>query len=162
MQSSSELAEALAGLAREHDLRVGTVESLTAGNIAAALGKAPDSGEWYLGGIVAYSESVKRSLLRVPSGPVVSEPSAIAMADTTAELLGAELVVSATGEAGPETQEDVPPGTVWFGVHRRGSPTRGIRKRFPGDAPQVVEGSVNHALVLLVENARFLAAGFDS
>lgn len=150
---TSSIAEDLAGLAQLHGLRIATAESLTAGNIAATLGRASDAGEWYLGGIVAYDRSVKYSLLRVPEGPVVCEASAIAMADTTADLLGADLVLSATGEAGPDTQEDVPAGTVWFGVHGRDGHTRAIRRHFAGGPQEVIDATVGQALMLLVEHA---------
>lgn len=129
---------------------IAVAESLTGGNIAAQLSRAPDSGEWFRGGIVAYHEDVKHHLLRVPSGPVVSEASARSMAGTTAELLGADMVVAVTGEAGPEGQEQSP-GTVWFGVYDRGEVTA-TEHRFGGEPEEILAATAIRALRILVEH----------
>jgi nicotinamide mononucleotide (NMN) deamidase PncC len=51
-------------------------ESLTGGLLASAFARASGSSEWFRGGIVAYSSTVKYDLLDVPDGPVVSEAAA--------------------------------------------------------------------------------------
>lgn len=150
-------AEELSGLASRHGLKIATAESLTAGNIAATLGQAPSSGDWYLGGIVAYHKRVKHSLLKVPPGPVVSKTAAITMAETTANLVRADLTLAVTGEAGPETQEDVPPGTVWFGISEPGL-TTATKEVFDGSPPEILAAVVEHALDLLLRHAYSVAA----
>ena len=74
------------------------------------------------------------------------------MASNTARLLGADLVVAVTGEAGPEPQEE-DPGTVWFGVVSGGR-VFSWRKVFDGDPPEIVEATTLHALRLLIDEAR--------
>ena len=57
--------------------RLVTAESCTGGWIAKVLTDMPGSSNWFLGGIVAYSNTLKQSLLGVlPSTLHVDEPSA--------------------------------------------------------------------------------------
>jgi nicotinamide-nucleotide amidase len=88
-------------------------ESLTGGLLASALARASGASEWFRGGIVAYSSAVKHDLLDVPSGPVVSEAAAVAMARGAGRLLAADVAVAVTGAGGPDAQDGEPPGTVW-------------------------------------------------
>jgi len=147
-----EMCRQLASVATERGLTVSTAESLTAGNIAARLGKAPEAGTWFSGGIVAYNREVKQSVLHVPDGPVVSEEAARVMAHSIATLMGTTLALAVTGEAGPQTQEDVAPGTVWFGVvdHGRVATEKRI---FSGDPEAVLAHTIEHAIRLLVQHA---------
>ncbi|WP_343287462.1 CinA family protein [Gordonia sp. SID5947] len=144
-----ERCERLAELVGRHELTVATAESLTAGNLAAHLGKATSSGEWYCGGIVAYRKQVKHSVLHVPPGPVVSSDAAHAMAKSVAELMDAHIAVAVTGEAGPECDEDVPPGTVWFGVYDRGD-VRTEHHIFAGEPESVLAQTIGRGLDLLL------------
>lgn len=128
---------------------IGSAESLTGGRIAGALSRAQGAGEWFAGGIVAYRPQVKFGLLDVPEGPVVTAEAAEQMAASAAALLGADLVVAVTGEAGPEPQE-ADPGTVWFGVSMRGR-TRSIVRHFDGEPAEVLESTVAAATELILE-----------
>jgi nicotinamide-nucleotide amidase len=91
-------------------------ESLTGGLLASAFARASGSSQWFRGGIVAYSSAVKYDLLDVPSGPVVSEAAAIAMARGAGRLLEADIAVAVTGVGGPDSQDGEPPGTVWAAI----------------------------------------------
>ena len=147
MDSCDERAERISAAARDRQLTIATAESLTGGRISCVLGAAPSSSQWYRG-IVAYASSVKHGLLRVPDGPVVSEPSAHAMVTSVAQLLGAELRVAVTGVGGPQPQDGQPAGTVWFGVFADGA-ARTELHHFDGDPGDVVEATTAHALFLL-------------
>ncbi|MGC4961266.1 CinA family protein [Gordonia sp. DT101] len=129
-------------------MRIGVAESLTGGNIAASLSRASGSGNWFSGGIVAYHPEVKFGLLDVPDGPVVCATAAEAMARNAARLLGADLVVAVTGEAGPDPQEDEA-GTVCFGIFDHGK-TFSAEARFAGEPAEIVRATVEHALRLLL------------
>jgi PncC family amidohydrolase len=63
---------------------------------------------------VSYASEVKRDLLGVPDGPVVSEQAARAMAAGVCEVLGADVSLAVTGVAGPEPQDGQDVGTVWM------------------------------------------------
>jgi nicotinamide-nucleotide amidase len=141
--------EQLANLAQAHGVAIATAESLTSGNLASELGRASGSGDWYCGGIVAYRKAVKHSLLNVPNGPVVSADAARAMAYTSATLMGANVALAVTGEAGPECQEDVPPGTVWFGIYDHGV-VRTEHRRFNGEPEDILAKTIATSVQLLL------------
>jgi nicotinamide-nucleotide amidase len=117
----------ISSAARVHELlqergeTVATAESLTGGQLAALLTAAPGASATFLGGVVSYATEVKQDLLGVDPTVVercgvVSAECARAMARGVRALMGATYAVSTTGVAGPERQEDKPPGTVYVGV----------------------------------------------
>ncbi len=97
-------------------LRLAVAESLTGGMVGARLTNVPGASDWFAGGVVAYGGDVKRALLGVGPGPVVSEQAAREMALGVVRLLGADVGLSLTGVAGPGTQDDQPAGTVFVGL----------------------------------------------
>lgn len=97
--------------------RVAVAESLTAGLVSARLASVPGASAWLAGAVVCYGEDVKRELLGVGPGPVVSERAAKEMALGVARLLHAQVGLSLTGVAGPETQDGQPVGTVFIGLY---------------------------------------------
>ncbi len=112
-------------------------ESLTGGLLSDTFAKMPDASEWFKGGIVAYSEEVKRRLLDIADAPVVSKAAAIAMADHAATLLGADVAVAATGVGGPGAEDGVAAGTVWIAL-RLPTHTVAALRHFPGSPTHVV------------------------
>ncbi|WP_240959146.1 CinA family protein [Rhodococcus sp. HNM0563] len=147
---SDALIDELGTLASGRHFTIGCAESLTAGTLAARLGAAKGSSEWFRGAIVAYSRSVKHGLLEVPEGPVVCESAARTMAESTAGLLASDIVVAVTGAGGPDPQDGRPPGTVCFATTGpRG--TRSEEQHFDGDPESVLAQTVRHALRLLID-----------
>ncbi len=106
----------VAGLLAAAGLRLAVAESLTGGLVAARLTTVPGASKWFAGGIVSYGEDVKRSLLDVGPGPVVSEQAASEMALGVQKLLNADIGLSLTGVAGPTEQDGQPVGTVFVGL----------------------------------------------
>jgi nicotinamide-nucleotide amidase len=85
----------------------------------------------------------------VPEGPVVSETAAVAMADGARRVLGSDVGLSITGVAGPDTQDDQPPGTVFVGVSGVGLATQAFAFNVPGDRDRVRQYATIAALDLL-------------
>jgi nicotinamide-nucleotide amidase len=114
--------EIVLSLLRERGLTVGTAESCTGGMVAARLTDVPGSSAAFVGGVVAYSDAVKRTRLGVPSATLerhgaVSRETAAAMARGAHAALGADVAVSVTGVAGPDGgTEEKPVGLVYFHV----------------------------------------------
>ncbi len=136
----------------ERDWTLGTAESATGGLVAGRITSVPGASRVFRGSVVSYSTEVKESLLDV-SGDliaehgVVSEPVAVAMAEGARERLGADVVVSVTGSAGPEPQER-PVGTVVVAVVTPdGSRVRTLN--LPGDRERVRTFASTAALQLL-------------
>ena len=133
--------------------RVAVAESCTGGLVSQALARAAGSGEWFLGGIVAYRREVKYALLDVEEGPVVNERAARQMAAGVAALLGASAAVAVTGAAGPEPQDGAEPGTVAIAVFVDGDATASTH-RFAGSPPAVCEQARDTALEALATTLR--------
>jgi PncC family amidohydrolase len=76
----------------------------------------PGAGDWFRGGIVAYHIDVKVDLLGISAGPVVTAAAAVEMARGVRSVVGSDIGMSITGEAGPVAAEPVPVGTVYIGV----------------------------------------------
>lgn len=115
--------EELAGrLLVQHGLTVATAESCTGGLVCHCLTNVSGSSDYVLGGIIAYSNEVKVELLDVDplmleQYGAVSEPTALAMARGARRRLGADVVVSTTGIAGPTGgTPDKPVGLVYIGL----------------------------------------------
>lgn len=100
---------------------VATAESLTGGRLAARLTAPSGASDVYVGGVVTYASELKASLLGVSERliadhGVVSPECAQAMAAGVRALSGATYGVATTGVAGPSSQEDKPPGTVFVAI----------------------------------------------
>lgn len=99
-----------------HIWSVAVAESCTGGQVMAQIVATPGSGDWFKGGVVAYDRQVKFDLLDVTPGPVVTSEAAVQMATGVRRLIGADIGIATTGEAGPEPEEDVPVGTIYIAV----------------------------------------------
>lgn len=126
------MEHAVVTLLEQQGLTLAVAESVTGGLIASRITDVPGASRVFRGGVVAYASDVKRSLLGVPDGPVVSGPAAEAMADGVRRALGADVGLGVTGVAGPTEQEGQAPGTVWFGI-AVDDRVESMRVRFPGD-----------------------------
>jgi nicotinamide-nucleotide amidase len=144
---SMEVAVAARLLAR--GLTFGVAESLTGGLIASRLVNVAGASTWFRGGVVAYASQVKFDLLGVPTGPVVTESAAAAMAAGAARVTGADVGLGITGVAGPDDQDGVAPGTVFVGLHLPGEPAQTRELRVPGDRERVRQYGAISALDLL-------------
>jgi PncC family amidohydrolase len=96
--------------------------------------------------LVSYATEVKRSLLGVGEGPVVSERAACEMATAAARVLGADVGLAVTGVAGPTTQDDLPPGTVYAGVALPDREPEAVLLRVPGDRDRIRQMATISAL----------------
>jgi nicotinamide-nucleotide amidase len=118
-----EKMEAALGRAlREARKTIATAESCTGGLIASRITDVPGASDYFLEGVVSYSNEAKRALLGVPEAMLVehgavSEPVARAMAQGVRERAGADYGVSVTGIAGPTGGSDEKPvGLVFMAV----------------------------------------------
>lgn len=135
-------------LLREQGLTFGTAESVTGGLIAARFTDVPGASEVFRGSIVSYASDVKREVLGVPPGPVVSDEAAEAMAEGACRVLGCDVAVAVTGVAGPDPQEGMPVGTVFFGLALDGE-TTSTMVRLPGDRQRIRQFATISVLDLL-------------
>lgn len=155
------LGEAL--LAR--GLTIGTAESCTGGLVLHRLTNVPGSSAWVTGGVVAYDNRVKQSLLRVRAATLlahgaVSEETAREMARGARQLLGTDLAVSITGIAGPGGgTADKPVGLTWMALAGPDDLLLSERRVHEGGRLAVKRASAEAALALALNSLNFLSAG---
>lgn len=132
---------------------VATAESLTGGLVGAVLTGVSGASRTYGGGVVAYTEAVKRELLGVPAdllaehGPV-HEQTAKAMAVGARRVFGTTYALATTGVAGPDAHGGRPAGTVFIACADGGS-CRVEELRLPGDRAHIRVETVRACLALL-------------
>lgn len=132
-------------LLAERGWTIGTAESMTGGLVSAALTSEPGSSEFMMGGLIAYDGELKGRLLGVSdTDHVVDAETAIEMARGGRALLGADVVVAVTGEAGPRPKEK-PTGTVVIAVATP-EDARATELRMPGDRERVRSYATTSAL----------------
>ena len=151
MMTASKVIHALAGKT------LVTAESLTGGGIGSALTGVPGASKVFKGGVISYTDDVKREVLGVSASDLescgaVSAPVAHAMAVGVRKLLDADIAVSVTGLAGPDGDEfghDV--GTVFIGYADYRQVT--VKEcHFCGDREEVRTQTIRTALELILEN----------
>ena len=134
-----------------------TAESLTGGGIGGLLTAVPGASAVYKGGVISYTDEVKREVLGVPADLLetcgaVSAPVAGAMASGVRMLLKADIAVSVTGLAGPTGDEfghEV--GTVFIGYTDERK-TLVKECHFSGDREAVRGQTIEAALQLILNN----------
>jgi nicotinamide-nucleotide amidase len=101
-----DISNKIASALRARGWSCATAESCTGGGIALAITSIAGSSDYMQGGIVAYSNDVKRTLLSVSqmtldSVGAVSDTCAREMALGVRNALGTDVGISSTGIAGP-------------------------------------------------------------
>lgn len=116
------LAELVHRTLLQRGLTLAVAESCTGGNIASQLTALAGASAYFKGGVVAYSNEVKKNVLGVQHKTLevygaVSEETACEMVQGVRQRLGADVAIATTGIAGPDggTREK-PVGTVWIAV----------------------------------------------
>ena len=148
----------LGNLLTKSQLRVSVAESCTGGLLGSIITEQPGSSAYFLGGVIAYADDVKRAQLGVPADLLarygaVSREVAIAMADGVRSKFGTELAVSITGIAGPDADGAKPVGLTYIAVATaRG--TNCSEYRFKGDRWANRRQAADEALRLLIAAAR--------
>lgn len=134
-----------------------TAESLTGGGIGEVLTRISGASAVYKGGIISYSNEIKRDVLGVPEGILkrygaVSSWTAGYMASGARKLLKADYAVSVTGLAGPGGDEfGNIVGTVFIGYEDAGKAL--VKKyHFSGDREAVRNQTIEAAMQLVLEN----------
>lgn len=115
------LASKTIELLKEQSKTISAAESLTAGLFQSELAAVAGASAVLTGGVIAYNEEMKIAQLGVApellkKSGVVSEETAIAMAEAVRRKFGTDIAVGLTGAAGPDAHGDQPAGTVWIGI----------------------------------------------
>lgn len=140
----------------ENNWTLSVAESCTGGLLGGCLTATPGSSVFFLGGVIAYSNSLKTGLIMVPPETIrlkgaVSSDTAAAMARGVVRVTGSDCGISITGIAGPDGgTPDKPVGTVWFTVVWPGG-EMSRSYQFTGNRDKVREQAVQSAMDLFLE-----------
>ena len=152
------LARELGAQLKKGRMTLSVAESCTGGLLASLVTDQPGSSAYFMGGVVAYADEVKRAQLGVPATLLtrhgaVSREVALAMAEGVRTRLGTTLAASITGIAGPDAEGSKPVGLTYIAIATpRG--TTCDEYMFSGDRWSNRRQAAGQALRLLIEAVR--------
>ena len=152
-EEATDVAEVVLQRARSQGARIAVAESCTGGLLGARLTAVPGSSDVFVGGVIAYDNSVKREQLGVPDAELrdhgaVSEAVVRRMAAGARERFGVDLGIAITGVAGPGGgTPEKPVGTVWIAADIRGT-IFARRLNLIGDRDEIRQRAAQAALDL--------------
>ncbi len=135
-------------------LTLAVAESCTGGLLGHRITEVPGSSDYFLGGIISYSNEAKENLLGVQHETLlrhgaVSEETAREMAQGARQALGSDLALSVTGIAGPGGgTSEKPVGLAYIALAHAGGEIV-ERHVWPGDRSHNKIHSAEAALTLL-------------
>lgn len=147
------LAAELVSCLRDRAQTLAVAESLTGGQLCAAMVDVPGASAVFRGGLVVYATDLKTALAGVPAQLLaacgaVDPQVAAALATGARQRCRADWGLGTTGVAGPDPQDGKPVGTVFVACH---GPGRVLVRplRLAGDRPAIRAAAVTAALELL-------------
>lgn len=111
-------------------------ESCTGGGLGAMITAVPGSSSYFRGGIIAYDNQIKASVLKVPQADLLQQGAVSAtvakqMAAGVQMQMGSTWGLSLTGVAGPGGgTESKPVGLVYLGLAKAGAAAESFEYRF--------------------------------
>jgi PncC family amidohydrolase len=134
-----------------------TAESCTGGAIAAKLTRNPGASQYFVGGIVAYSNKLKEKLLQVDPQHLtelgaVDEETVRQMAENAMRMMETDFAIATSGIAGPTGGSfKKPVGTVWIAIAKKDCKTYTCLLKAQGNRTQIIEESSRVALEALLK-----------
>jgi nicotinamide-nucleotide amidase len=125
-EGDQELDAVVGRLLTECGMTIAVAESCTGGLIAQRITDNAGASAYFAGGVIAYANSAKVSLLGVSNAVLeehgaVSDPVARAMAEGVRERFGADIGIATTGISGPSGGTEAKPvGLVHLALAREG------------------------------------------
>lgn len=150
------IESAVGRLLNKRKKTLAVAESCTGGGIGGKITAIAGSSNYFIGGVISYSDKVKEKMLGVPASIIkkhgaVSEECAKAMADGARARFGADYALAITGVAGPgggTTQKPV--GLVYVAIAAKGR-VKVRQLNLAGSRKMIRERAANEALFFLHE-----------
>lgn len=120
--NNDKLEAIIGSLLKRNKATLAVAESCSGGKIAEMITSIPGASEYFIGGIVAYSNDIKKKILQVSGNNLrqygaVSKTVVLQMAIGIKELFNTDYAIATSGIAGPTGgSKDKPVGTVWIAV----------------------------------------------
>ena len=156
------MADELGSMLARERLTLSVAESCTGGLLGALITDRPGSSAYFLGGVIAYADEVKRDELNVAAALLtrngaVSREVALAMAEGARAKFGSALAVSTTGIAGPDSDgSNKPVGLTYIAIASEAG-RRCEKFNFTGDRWSNRRQAAAEALRMLIEEVHAVA-----
>lgn len=149
------LAQKLVELLEQKNLKIATAESCTGGMVSTYITAVSGASKVFEMGLVTYSNRIKNEVLKVKNQTLdtvgaVSHNTAKQMAENICRLSGADIGVSVTGVAGPDSQDGYSAGTVFIASSFNGKTEATKLNIEPRDRNYVRENAVYEVLNLVI------------
>lgn len=157
MSKATDIAQLLITTARNQGLTLGVVESCTGGLLGGMLTSVAGSSKVFQGGLITYSNGLKRQLAAVPSALLnthgaVSAEVAEAMASGGRRALAVNICIAITGIAGPASDSsEKPVGLVFIACAGPDAQKQLKQFNFTGSREAIREQAVTEALMMALE-----------
>ena len=139
---------------KEKKLTITTAESCTGGMISSRIVNVPGASAVLKQAYVTYCDEAKHTVFGVKKETLekyyaVSSQTACEMAEGGAKAAGADVCVSVTGVAGPDTEDGKPVGCVFIGCFYNGNVT--VKEySFKGNRMEIRSQAADEALKLVL------------
>lgn len=146
----------LLAVLKEKGLTLGSAESFTAGLFASSFCSVPGASAVFKGSVVCYDRKIKETVLNVKKElidqyDVVSKEVAEALAINCRDVLGVDVSVSFTGNAGPTAEKGkAKVGETYIGINILDSVTA-YKIIFEGNRNEIREKAVEFSVDKLIE-----------
>lgn len=137
-------------------LKLAVAESCTGGTIAAKFTAMAGASQYFMAGVVSYSNEAKRNILGVRMEDLecfgaVSEVVALEMAEGVRRIAGADYAIATTGIAGPGGgSKHKPVGTVWMAIATPDG-SRAMMRNCGTDRQQIISRASAYAIEMLYD-----------
>ena len=136
-------------------LTLAVAESCTGGLISSYLTDLPGASIFFIAGVVSYSEEMKETILGVSPGTmekhgVVSQETAMEMAEGIRTMAHADCSLSSTGNLGPDVMEGKETGLIYLAACNKGK-TSAMELRLKGDRESNKKEAAFRALEFLAK-----------
>ncbi len=127
------LPKVIGEILRKYNYQLSVAESCTGGNIAHLITSVPGASAYFRGGIVAYANDIKKSMLHVDQSTLekfgaVSCEVVEQMALGARKIMNTDFSIATSGIAGPDGgSSEKPVGTTWIAV---ATPEKVVSRRF--------------------------------
>jgi len=157
LRKSEPLELKIAGVLKKKKKTLAVAESCTGGLVSHSITNIPGSSVYFLGGVVAYSNRIKVSVLAVPPVTIkrhgaVSCQTVRAMAEGVKRLFKADIAAAVTGIAGPGGGTAVKPAGLVYMAFVSGRVKKTRKVIFRGDRISVKKQFSRAVLKLILEN----------
>ncbi len=153
--NADNFSKRLGTVLRKKRMTLAVAESCTGGLIGGAVTETAGASDYFLGGVIAYDNSIKEEVLKVPRMTLekygaVSGQTVAAMACGVQKLAKADCAIAVTGIAGPGGgTKQKPVGLVYIGIAVKNS-SEVFECRFKGTRKQIREKTVREGMRRLV------------